>query len=393
MEPIALDAKLRVKPIYPVYSVTDRLFRIGAQRGITVDIDDPHGQMRALVDLLGGDRTIAAVLEQMRQRFPQLTDADMLEAIRQLAGRGLLEGAEPTPYETDPSLTRYLGNVNYFSHYATIAESRAAAQEKLRESKVVLFGLGGGGSYALPLLVAAGFGEIVAVDYDRVELSNLNRQLMYAEQDVGQFKADVAQRRMRQANSTVAVSTITKKIESARDVADIVGGADIAICAIDEPPFVAQRRVNAGCVSQGVPYVCGGSFVSRGRVFSVHPGESGCLDCLHIYYAGKDPLFASQLSAILDQDTGDVTIAFAPHIATVASFMVAEAVRMTTGHAPALSVGRQLELEYETGSWEHLWEWPRYGDECPTCGTGNPGDMFSMYEDVTASLRAATAGR
>jgi molybdopterin-synthase adenylyltransferase len=387
----ALGAVLRVKPIYPVYSVTDRLFRIGAQRGITVDIDDPLGQMRTLVDLLTGDHTTAEVIARVRARFPGLTDDDVLGGIAHLDRKGLLEDATPNRYETDADLSRYLGNVNYFSHYADLTRSRATPQDELRAARVVLLGLGGGGSYALPLLVAAGVGEIVAVDYDRVELTNLNRQLLYTESDLGRLKTEVAAERARAVNSTVRVTTITRQIASAADVADLVDGADVAICAIDEPPFVAQRRVNAGCVSRGVPYVCGGSFVSRGRVFAVLPGESGCLDCLHVHYSQQDPLFAAQLAAILEQDTGEVTIAFPPHIAAVASFMVAEAVRIITGHAPPVAVGRQVELEYETGNWERLWDWPRFADECPTCGAGTDRASFGMYEDVTAGLSGTPA--
>ncbi len=188
---------------------------------------------------------------------------------------------------------------------------------------MTLFGLGGGGSAILPLLVALGVGRIVAVDYDRVEESNLNRQFLYHESDVGELKTTVAQRVVKNLNSRIDFSTITRKIHAAEDVYEIVRGSDLAICAIDEPPYLAQRRVNAGCVAADVTCLFAGSQVTRGRLYTVVPGQSGCFDCLNIHYTRTDPQFERQFRGFHEIDFDPPTIAFAPDILRLGSALAA----------------------------------------------------------------------
>ncbi|GGT31887.1 ThiF family adenylyltransferase [Nonomuraea spiralis] len=377
---ISLDRHIRVKPIYPVYRLDGTRFRIGAQAGVTVDFTDPYGQLWTLVEALDGTRPLGEVAEEVGRAHPGIGVDDVLTAVRDLDGRGFLEYARPTPYDEG----RYQGNVNYFSHYAGLSAAREQPQDRLRVAHCVLFGLGGGGSYILPMLLAAGFGRITAVDYDRVELGNLNRQFLYRESDLGSYKTAVAARVAKEVNPDVEFTAVQRRIESAADVAQLVRGADVAICAIDEPPFVAQRRVNAGCVKEGVPYVCGGSFVTRGRLFSVRPHRTGCMDCLHLYYSRADPSYLSQLAGALRVEHGRVTIAFAPHIALVASLISGEAVRLVTGHAEPIALGRQLDVHFETGELEVMSQWPRDPDGCPVCGDGADLASFEVWQEAEA---------
>ncbi|MEV4398424.1 ThiF family adenylyltransferase [Nonomuraea sp. NPDC049607] len=374
----SLDSHIRVKPIYPVYRLDDRRFRIGAQAGVTVDFTDPYGQLWTLVEALDGARPLGEVAAAVGRAHPGIGVEDVLTAVRDLDGRGFLEEARPTPYEDG----RYEGNVNYFSHYAGLSAAREQPQDRLRSAHCVLLGLGGGGSYILPMLLAAGFGRITAVDYDRVELGNLNRQSLYRESDIGAYKTAVAARLAKEVNPDVEFTAVQRRIESAADVAPLVRGADVAICAIDEPPFVAQRRVNAACVKEGVPYVCGGSFVTRGRLFSVRPRETGCMDCLHLYYTRADPSYLSQLAGALRVEHGRVTIAFAPHIALVASLITGEAIRLVTGHAEPIALGRQLDVHFETGELEVMSQWPRDPDGCPVCGDGADAASFAVWAEA-----------
>ncbi|MGW4411112.1 HesA/MoeB/ThiF family protein [Nonomuraea sp. NPDC004702] len=379
--PVSLDRLIRVKPIYPVYRLDGTRFRIGAQAGVTVDFTDPYGQLWTLVEALDGTRTLGEVAAAVGRAHPGIGVEDVLGAVRDLDGRGFLEDARPSPYDGGDA-RRYQGNVNYFSHYAGLSAAREQPQDRLRGAHCVLLGLGGGGSYILPMLLAAGFGRITAVDYDRVELSNLNRQFLYRESDLGAYKTAVAARTAREVNPGVEFAAVQRRIESAADVARLVRGADVAICAIDEPPFVAQRRVNAGCVQEGVPYVCGGSFVTRGRLFSVRPHETGCMDCLHLYYSRADPSYLAQLAGALRAEHGRVTLAFAPHIALIASLITGEAIRLVTGHAEPIALGRQLDVHFETGELEVMSQWPRDPDGCPVCGDGADAASFAVWAEA-----------
>ncbi|TYB64765.1 ThiF family adenylyltransferase [Nonomuraea sp. PA05] len=379
-----MDRHIRVKPIYPKYRLDDGCFRIGAQAGVTVEISDPYGELWTLVNALDGARPLGEVVAVVREAFPHLGLDDVLDAVRDLDGRGFVEDAEPTAYDGD-DLSRYVGNINYFSHYDRLSSHRGAVQDRLRAAHCVLFGLGGGGSYILPLLLGAGFGKITAVDYDRVERTNLNRQFLYRESDLGSYKSEAAARLAGQLNPDVAFVPVQQRIESATQAAELVRGADVAICAIDEPPFIAQRRVNAGCVRESVPYVGGGSFVTRGRMFTVRPFETGCLDCLHLYYRRNDPRYLTKLGAALRSGLGSVTIAFPPHIALVAAMIAGEAIRLVTGHAEPIALARQIDVHFETGALQVMSSWPRDEIGCPVCGAGADAGEFEVWRAGVSS--------
>lgn len=381
------QAVLRVKPIYPVYRVTDTSFRIGAQVGVTAEIDDPDGQVWTLVKLLDGTRTFGEIVAAMQADYPALSAADVAEGIRALDQEGFLEDARPTIYETaDPQLIRFVGNVNYFSHFAQIRGQRAQPQDLLRQQRVVLLGLGGAGSNILPLLAALGIGEIVAVDYDRVEASNLNRQFLYRERDIGELKTMAAARVMAEMNTAVRFTPITRKIEAAEDVRDIIHGADLVICAIDEPPFLAQRRVNLACCQEDVPCLYGLMQITSGRMFTVVPRQSGCFDCLNIHYLKHDPLFLHQFKGFQAARFNAPTITFAPDITRLCGAIAAEAVRLLTGYLAPQSIGVQVELDFEHGTTTPLVRWPRYELDCPTCGQGQADDwpIFALYPGLVA---------
>ncbi len=362
----------RIKPIYPIYRVTPTSFRIGAQVNVTAEFDDEDGQVWELVQLMDGTRSFSDLVLAMQKKFPDLSVEDVEAGIATLDEEGFVENAKLSRYDaqtSDPEI-RYIGNVNFFSHYARLTTKRGGIQDQLRRAHVVLLGLGGAGSNILPLLAASGIGTITAVDYDHVELSNLNRQFLYSEQDIGELKTESARRIVNKLNSTVSFSTITRKIESAEDVQPIIQGANLVICAIDEPPFLAQRRVNYACVKENVPCLYGFTQVTHGRLFTVLPGKTGCFDCLHIHYDKGDPVFQKQLQGFFSANFVAPTISFVPQIAKLCAIIADEAVRLLTNYTPPQSVATQLEVDYELNNVQPLTIWPRYEQECPTCGYG-----------------------
>jgi hypothetical protein len=378
---ISNSARLRIKPIYPIYRVDATTFRIGAQRGLTREFRDPFSQLWQLVHIADGSKDVHAVIALMQEKFPALTPDDIRGGLARLEAEGLLEDARLSDFRHE-HLSRFEGTANHFRHYGDLDADPWLHLKKLQESHVTLLGLGGGGSTILPLLIALGIGTITAVDYDRVELSNLNRQFLYTEADIGELKTSVADRIVRQLNSATRFRTVTCRLDSAEQVLEQVADADLVVCAIDEPPFLAQRRVNAACVAAGVPCVYGGSQVTRGRMWTVLPRISGCFDCLHVHYTKTDPRFANQFHGFHELDFDPPTIAFPPDILRLGSAIAGEVARLLTGYLPPVSIGKQVELDFASGSTEVVTEWPRYGEECPTCGTGSEESWpaFAAYK-------------
>ncbi len=368
----------RIKPIYPVYRLDDRAFRIGAQLGITAEFDDPDQHLWSLVNALDG-QPVHAAIKAVQQEFPDLSENEIMDGVALLNQEGFLE--ESFPDEESAIGTRYRANVNYFSRFIGLEGDRFAPQRRINKSNILLLGLGGGGSNVLALLAGLGPSSITIVDHDVVEEGNLGRQLLYRESDIGRPKASAAADALAQMNSEVVIIPHRKRITSVDDVKALADGKDLVISAIDEPPFVAQRIVNKAILQANVPCVFAASQVSRGRVYTVVPGKTGCFDCLNVHYTQRDPQFITQFAAFSKLNFDPPSIAYGPSIYHLTATIVDETIRVLTGYTPPRSLGTQFEVNFEDGSAFAHPSWPRLPEDCPTCGSGDPSAwrIFDHY--------------
>ncbi|MFI3213993.1 MAG: ThiF family adenylyltransferase [Eubacteriales bacterium] len=373
----------QIKPIYPIYKLNEETFRIGAQLGITAEFGDPDRQLWELAVRLDG-RSLVQIVEEMIHLFPELKEDNILEGIELLDKEGFIEERYDDGKDI---LARYKANTRYFSRFIGSDKNRYDLQRKLNNTTILLLGLGGGGSNILTLLSGVGPKKIIIVDYDNVEDSNLGRQILYKEKDLGLPKAEVAGKGILEMNSNIEIEVHNKKILSVDDVLKLTVGVDIVISAIDEPPFEAQRIVNEAIVKANLPCVFAASQVSRGRVFSVIPMETGCFDCLNIHYSKRDVQFIEQFVGFRNINFNPPTVAYAPAFYQLAAAIVDEAVRIITGYTEPRSLGTQYEINYEDGSSFTHPSWIRYAEECPTCGKGKVSDweIFQYYENKKAN--------
>lgn len=369
--------KPRIKPIYPLYRLSSDVFRIGAQLGITTEFEDPETYYWELASRLDG-RNVADVIKEMIKLFPNLTKEEIMNGIELLEREEVLEEALPNQEVKE----RYSANVNYFSRYVHTKGNRFDIQRKINDTKILLLGLGGGGSNILTLLAGLGPKKITIIDYDRVEEANLGRQFLYREADIGRLKNEVAKEAILQMNSTINIESYNKKIDTVEDVLQYTDDIDIVICAIDEPPFIIHRIVNKAIVQVGLPCVFGASQVSRGRVYTVIPRETGCFDCLNLNFSKNDPKFIDQFIGFRESKFDSPSIAYGPGMFQLTAAIVDELVRVVTNYASPRSLGTQYEINYEDGSSFRHPSWPRFPEECPTCGNGKSDDweIFNYYD-------------
>ncbi len=174
-----------------------------------------------------------------------------------------------------------------------------------------------------------------------------------------------------------------KKIQSPEDILQYTDGVDLVICAIDEPPFIIHRVVNKAIVAADLPCVFGASQVSRGRVYTVIPYVTGCFDCLNLNFSKHDPKFLDQFVGFREVNFNPPSIAYGPGMFQLVSSIVDEAIRVLTRYAKPQSLGTQFEINYEDGSSFTHHTWPRFEDECPTCGNGSAEDwqIFQYYQN------------
>ena len=144
-------------------------------------------------------------------------------------------------------------------------------------SRVLVLGLGALGSVAADLLARAGIGHLRLVDRDVVELTNLQRQTLYAEADVDQPKADAAARRLAAVNSSIRVEAIAKDF-NVRTHADLLDGIDLVIDGTDN--MEARLLLNDAGLKLGIPWIYAGAIATNGMVLPVVPDRGPCFRCM-----------------------------------------------------------------------------------------------------------------
>ncbi|MBS7655476.1 HesA/MoeB/ThiF family protein [Candidatus Bathyarchaeota archaeon] len=163
-------------------------------------------------------------------------------------------------------------------------------QLKLKSAKIVIAGVGGLGCPSALYLTAAGVGEIKLIDNEKVELSNLNRQILHWESDIGKFKVDSAREKLKKINSEVNV-TIEKSSITEENAIELIKGFNLVIDALDN--FEARFYLNKACVEKGVPLIHGAIEGFEGRFTTIIPKTSACLACIYgkiPFYKGKFPV-------------------------------------------------------------------------------------------------------
>ena len=149
-------------------------------------------------------------------------------------------------------------------------------QRKLKASRVLVAGVGGLGSLSSLYLCAAGIGRLTVVDAGRVQPSDLNRQILYGEKDIGERKVVAAGKRLQGLNSKIEITPILKEIEE-DTVSELLSDVQIVVDGTDN--FRTRLILNKACHSKRIPFVYGGIFGLKGSATTIIPGQTPCLEC------------------------------------------------------------------------------------------------------------------
>jgi molybdopterin-synthase adenylyltransferase len=307
-------------------------------------LPDLPDRQRALLDGLDGSRT----LDGLAALHPELTADEVTGTLDQLGELGLIEdAAADSDWLSAAEQDRYDRQLEYFGELARGRVDRAACQARLRDARVVVLGLGGLGAWALWSLAAAGVGHLVGVDGDVVERSNLNRQTLYREDDLGSPKAAVTARTIAAFNSGISFEPVARRLDSKHAVAAVVRGADFVIEAADWPPYRLSRWVNAACAEAGVPHVGASQFPPLVRIGPTFvPGRRGCLGCLEESARRRDPLFDELAEWRQRADTLAAT--FAPACSLIGAVLSGDVIHHLTGLAEPATLGASLLIDIRT---------------------------------------------
>ena len=244
---------------------------------------------------------------------------------------------------TDDELLRY-------SRQILLPEFDIQGQERLRQSHVLIIGLGGLGSAVAMYLAAAGVGTLTLVDFDSVDLSNLQRQIIHTTASISRAKVESARDTLFEINPLIKINTIPKALEEV-ELLEQVQRADVVVDASDNWP--TRLAINAACVQSGKPLVSGAAIRWEGQVLVWRPDkEGGCYRCLY-----RD--------AAMNPETCTQTGILAPVVGVIGSLQAVEVIKLLTGIGEVLN-GRLLLFDAKRMEWHaiKIRRWLR----CPVCG-------------------------
>ena len=274
----------------------------------------------------------------------QLNDGDEVYILPAVAGGSSETGGEVSDL-SEKELDRY-------SRQVMLQEIGYQGQLKLKQARVCVVGVGGLGNPITTRLAAMGVGKIRIVDRDVIELSNLHRQTMFDEDDVGQVKVETAAKKLRKLNNDIIIEELPVSINDYTAL-DAVDGCDVVIDALDS--VNARYSLNRACIEKKIPFVTGAAVGVTGQTFTIVPNESACYYCLF---------------PALDEDSMPTCSIEGVHpsiLSIIGGIEVSEAVKIITGKKPSLQ-DKVLHVDLEN----LIFNFTKVSrvEECSVCGSG-----------------------
>ncbi|MEV6111995.1 ThiF family adenylyltransferase [Streptomyces sp. NPDC052109] len=372
----------RIKPEHRAYRTVDGHVRIGSVvHGIGAEVRDPDGWVWTLVEAMDGTRSAADIVAEVSRRHPgpRLPDADIVQAMTDLTLAGYVEdaGAAPPAELSERERERYSRGMPLLRWMdLRPRESAWEPQLRLRRARILLVGVGGTGGAAARDLVASGVGRLHCVEPDVVELSNLNRQTLFREQDLGTPKIDAALTALRALNSDATVTGERREVRGPADLEELLTrapggpggdpGYDVLLLAADRPAVI-RRWANQVCLALGTSWAEAGY---RGPLVSVGvftPGRGACWECLRDAEIERRDL---RLPSGQDEEVASPRMPWNPVNAVTAGLsgsLLAHAALMLLCGIPPVDPGCRFGLNLMTPG-EPIMQRTDRRPDCPACG-------------------------
>ncbi|MGH3365717.1 MAG: adenylyltransferase/sulfurtransferase MoeZ [Nocardioidaceae bacterium] len=276
------------------------------------------------------------------------------------------------PALVEPAAELTIDEVRRYSRHLIIPDVGMTGQKRLKNSRVLVIGAGGLGSPALMYLAAAGVGTLGIVEFDEVDESNLQRQIIHGQSDIGKPKAESARESIREVNPLVNVVVHGERLEN-DNVLRIFADYDLIVDGTDN--FATRYMVNDAAVLLGKPYVWGSIFRFDGQAsvfWAGPPGNGPCYRCLY-----PEPPPAGMVPSCAEGGVLGVLCA------SIGSIQVNEAIKLLTGVGEPL-LGRlmvydALEMEYRKLA-------VRKDPNCAICGENPTVTELIDYEDFCGAI-------
>lgn len=341
--------RYRLRPSVELFAAADGdvyLLRPGGAPAVVVRRPEPAD--RALLERLACEAVEAPEGSDQARRLVPLEAAGLL-----------VEEPHSTPLPA-PLAERFSRQLPYFAETGDPHH----AQRRLRGAHVAVLGCGGLGTWTLGALAGLGVGRFTLVDDDTVDLSNLNRQILFGMADLGSAKVDCAARWIGGLDPEIEVRAVRRRVEGEDDVAAFVGDADALVLAADWPAYELGRWVNHACVDAGVPFVTAGQHPPLLKVGPTYvPGRGPCFACHERGLAAAFPHYPELAEYRRHHPTPATTLGAASGV--VGTLVALEVMHLLTGTEPVATEGRALLIDMRT--LQQRWEPVERDPDCAIC--------------------------
>ena len=253
-----------------------------------------------------------------------------------------------------------------YSRHIILKEIGVKGQKKLLNAKVLIIGAGGLGAPAAMYLAAAGVGTIGIADADEVDLSNLQRQIIHATEDVGKPKVQSAKETMNKMNPDVTVNTYHEFVSS-ENITELISGYDFIIDGTDN--FPAKFLINDACVMAKKPFSHAGIIRFKGQLMTYVPGEGPCYRCVFKNPPPKDAVPTCKQAGVVGAMGG-----------VIGSLQAMEAIKYITGTGELLT-GHLLTFDAIKMEFRKV-KLPKPNGKCAVCGENPTITELVDYEQA-----------
>lgn len=336
----------------------DGMISIGSLETSAIEIEDETGAIYEILKSCDGTNTIRDIYEIASLKYSELSYEDVDDIINSVAEYPYIMDEcdiERPEWLDDELLERHSRNLNFLSNFDKMGKARYALLEKLVKSRVLIIGLGGVGSPLVYNLSALGVGTMIGVDFDHVDLTNLNRQILYREDLVGLKKAEAAKKTVNSFNSRVNFIPVDYRLSSSDDIVELIKKyqPDCVICAADKPPIKIYRWINEACHKTSTPWICGGNIETTSYYQTILPGESACYECkVKALEKNECKDGMNKFNEVLLNGYDTENNCTSASSSALASFMTFDAIRVITGFEKPISINKATFIDYRKNTIE-----------------------------------------
>jgi molybdopterin-synthase adenylyltransferase len=332
--------------------------------------------LKLLVLEMDGFKNLHQIWRSLNTKL-NLSYKDLLSGIDVLLHENILHLNKcPNDVHVKAKESRLSRQISFFQEYSKDWLNPEIFQDKLNKATVMIIGIGGTGSWIAQSLAMANVGSLYLVDDDNIEVTNLNRQPLFREEDIGKSKLTVTKNFLKNLNPSSLIGGMEMRIKHKAQLEMIIQGErpDLVISCADHPSTKeVGRMITEVCTPKGIPHIIGGGYNSHIGMLgtTVIPGKTGCFGC-YLKKVEKSLKEREGWAPLKKSDIKPAMGSIAPVAGLIGNFIALDAIKVITGFAEPYLQNKTVDFNFNTNEFDDI-DYQKDG-ECLVCkGGGNVG--------------------